>query len=114
MLVVVFIDVFGAVLLLHRVNELGCLRVAEVGKAGDVESSHHVVVLVDEVVAVEHVDTIVWGVAGDDGDLLVGTKQDDVLQGFSFVGKNASFASGAAQDLEVDEMDMHGMAPAAG
>ena len=67
--------------LLHRINEVGRFRVAEVGERGDVEGGHHVVVFVDEVVAVEHVDAVPRRVAGEDAHFFVGAQEDDVFEG---------------------------------
>ena len=68
------VDILGSVLLLHRVDKLGCFGVAEISETGDVKSSHHVVIFVDKVVAMEHLYTIIRSVTGDDCNLLVHTK----------------------------------------
>ena len=67
--------------LLHRINEVGGFRVAEVCERGNVEGGHHVVVFVDEVVAVEHVDAVPRRVAGEDTHFFVGAEEDDVFEG---------------------------------
>jgi hypothetical protein len=57
------VEWLGAVLGFHGVDEVGLFVVAEVFECGDVEGGHHVVVFVDQVVAVEHVETIPSGEA---------------------------------------------------
>lgn len=42
-----------AVALFHGINEAGLLIIAKVREGGDVHGSHHLVVFVDQVVAVE-------------------------------------------------------------
>lgn len=96
-LVICLAERLCAVALFHWVNEAGLLVVAKVSESSDVESSHHLVVLVDEVVAVElnrvsvcrnciewaletyHVETVPRCVAGDDLSFLVLGQPDDVL-----------------------------------
>ena len=85
LLAIVVVLVLAAVLLLHRIQKLGGLGIAPVAEAGDVKSSHHVMVFVDQIVAVEHVDTIVRCVTGDDGHNFILAKQDDILEGLLFV-----------------------------
>lgn len=69
---IVVVQVFGAVSLLHGVNEVGCLRVPPVSETGDVECGHHVMILMNEIVAVEHVDSIPRSISGNNLYLLVG------------------------------------------
>ena len=94
LLVVIGADGLAAVLDLHRVDELGGLGVAPIAEAGDVEGSHHIMVLMNKVVAVEHVDTIVRGVACNDCDLLVLAKKDNVLQSLLLVVEAVGLGGG--------------------
>lgn len=72
---------FGAPAGLHGVNEVGGFRVAEIGgEGGDVEGHRHVVVLVDEVVAVEHVDAVPGGVFSQHVHPFVIAKEDNVFE----------------------------------
>lgn len=81
----------------HWVDEAGLLVVAQVGQSGNIERGHHLVVLVDQVMAVEldfllarsvkrvcgmtnHVEAIPWSIACDDVDLFVGVEPDNILK----------------------------------
>jgi len=68
-----------AVALLHGVDEAGLFVVAKIRQGGNIHSSHHLVVFVDQVVAVEHVQTIPGCVASNHIDLLVGVQPNHVL-----------------------------------
>ena len=69
-------------------------------------------VLMNKVVAVEHVDTIVRGVACNDCDLLVLAKEDNVLQSLLLVVEDRTLTTGASQNLEVNKVDVYGVIPA--
>ena len=87
--------VLAAVFVLHRIEELGSLVIAPVFEALNVEGSHHVVIFVNKVVAMEHVYTIVGGVARNDGDFLVHAKENNILKGFFLVVENRTLATSA-------------------
>ena len=87
--------VLAAVFILHRIKELGSLIIAPVFETLDVEGSHHVVILMNEVVAMEHVDTIVRGVARNDCDLLVHAQENDIFESFLFVVEDRTLTTSA-------------------
>lgn len=65
--------------------------------------------------AVEHVDTIPGSIMGLDFDYLVGSEPDDVLETQRLVGIEGStiIGIGAGEDLEVNQVDVDGVTPAA-
>jgi hypothetical protein len=71
------------------------------------------VVFVNEIVAVEHVDTIVGSVSCNDCHLLVLTEKNNVLECFLLVGENRTAATGAREDLKVDKVDVDRVGPSA-
>ena len=76
----------------------------------DLELDHHVVVLVDEVVAVHHVPAALVLEAHDHADLLVLADVDDVLRALLVGSRRPAVA---VEDLEVDEVDVDRVEPAA-
>lgn len=50
------------ILLVHGIQEASGLIVAEIYKGLNVESSHHLMVLMDQIVTMEHVKTIPWSI----------------------------------------------------
>ncbi|TLD12853.1 uncharacterized protein PgNI_02843 [Pyricularia grisea] len=103
----------GTPALLHGVDEVSLLVVAKVGQGSHVEGGHHVVVLVDQVVAVEHVDAVPGGVVSLDEHLFVLAQPDDVLETGGLVGQDGAVAV-ALQNPKVDKVDVDGVGPAAG
>lgn len=85
----------GGPALVLGVAEVGGLVVAEVLQHGDVEGGHHVLVLVDEVVAVEHVEAGPGLVVGLDAHRLADGEPDDVLEAVGLVGLDAAVAARA-------------------
>lgn len=62
--------------------------------------------------ATHHVETVPWRIASDDVDLLVGVEPHNVLESHFLVGQDSTAATSSARDdLEVDKMDVYGMAP---
>lgn len=59
--IIFFLEAFGAVLGIHGIDESGLFVVAEICQCSDVQSGHHVVVFVNQVVAVEHVESVPSG-----------------------------------------------------
>lgn len=106
----------------HGVDEHGVVGVAVRGDVdvGDVEGGHHVVVFVDEIVAVKHVDSRPGGEVGDQlyafcgngklvnvrtgkaRELTIHAQVDDIFQGCCFVGFDNVAAPGSFYNLEVD------------
>lgn len=96
------------VALFHRIDEAGLLIVAKVRKGSDVHCSHHLVVFVDQVVAVElysvskvtsivvsenntyHVETIPRCVASDDVDFFVGVQPNNILERLLLIGSHTT------------------------
>jgi hypothetical protein len=103
---VVLAETLCAVLGFHGVDEGSLFVVTEIFQCGDIESGHHVVVFVDQVVAVEHVETIPWTIAGENLNLFVLVQPNDIFQCGLLVGKNTTSASSTAHNLEVDEMNV--------
>ena len=95
--------------LLHRINEVCCLLIAKVFQRSDVECGHHVMIFMNQVVAVEHVHTIPRSVLGQDLYLLVDTEQHYVFESNFLVFQDRAFAIYTAHYLEVDEVDVHWM-----
>lgn len=68
----------------------------------------------DNMIAVEgfgvthHVEAIPRRKPRNNVDLFVGVEPDNVFEGYLFVGPHSA-GTGAANDLEVDEMDMDGV-----
>lgn len=85
-----------------RVAEVGGLVVAEVLQHGHVEGGHHVLILVNQVVAVEHVEARPRLVMSLDPDRLAGREPDDVLETVGLVRLDAAVAARARDDAEVD------------
>ena len=87
------------------------LLVAKVLEHTDVERGHHVMVLVDQVMAMEHVHPVPGRVLGQHLHLLVGAQQHNVLERGLLVLEHRAAAVEALHDLEVDEVDMDRMGP---
>ena len=69
-------------------------------------------IFVNEVVAMEHVQSGPWGKVGDNIDLLVSSQVDHVLERGSFVRSNPLTArSRAGNNLHVNEMNMNWVTP---
>ena len=67
----------------------------------------------DEVMAVEHVDSVPRSVVGFDRHDLIGCKPDNVLQAQALVGVDDSVVVvGSRENAEVDQVDMNRVAPA--
>ncbi len=94
---VIRIDRSSQVAWLHGIDEPGSLWVAEVRKGGDVDRSHHVVVFVDKVVAMEHVNTIPRCISRNHRRRLASAKENNVLEGFPFVWLNTSVHSSSSK-----------------
>jgi hypothetical protein len=104
--------VLRAVAGLHGVDETGLLVVAQISQRRYIEGRHHLVVLVDQIVAVEHVEAVPWCVASDNVDLFVGVQPDNILECNLFIRQDTTTrAASACDDLEVDQMDMNGVGP---
>lgn len=116
----------GTVFGIHGVDE-GCLFVvAQVFEGGDVEGGHHVVVFVDKVVAVKHVEAIpsassivsvkvvedvqeavyLRAIASEDLDFFILVEPYDILQCSLLVRKNSASSATAADNLEVDKVNV--------
>lgn len=103
----------GAPLRIQGIDEARAL-VANVRQGRDVERGHHLVVLVHQVVAVEHVLAGVRPVLRLDPHRLADVEPDDVLEALRLVVLHAAVAAARArQDLEVDEVHVDGVRPAA-
>lgn len=63
-------------------------------------------VLVDEVVAVEHVDSLPWRISGNNPHNFAGCDPNHVLHTSSFIWHHCVPSASARDDLEVNEMDM--------
>ena len=74
----------------------------------DCELGHHVVVLMDQVVAVDHVATPVRTELDEDPDRLSLTEVGDVLGAELLVERRSAVA---VQDLEVDQVDVERVEP---
>jgi hypothetical protein len=98
--------------LLHRVDEASGFRVTEISKGCNVESSHHINVLMNQVVAVEHVNTIPRGVSSKNPNNLIGTKEDNILHSDLLVRLNTT--SGTGNNLEINQVDMDRVSPSTG
>lgn len=96
--------------LLHGVDELCCLGVAKVAQAEgrDVESAHHVVVLVDKVVAVEHVDAVPGSVLRHNLQRLVWPNHANIFHACSLVRHHLAAPADPLYNLKVDKVDMNG------
>lgn len=70
-------------------------------------------VFVDEVVAVKHVDTVPRSISRDNLNLFILAEEHNVFQGFLLVREYASFSSCAGDDLEIYQMYVDGVRPAA-
>lgn len=57
----------------------------------------------------EHVQPVPGSVPGERLHRLAGLEQHDVLEAGGLVGQDAAAAAGAGDDLEVDEVDVHGV-----
>src|SRR5215218_5031931 len=77
------------------------------------ELGHHVVVLVDQVVAVDHVAAGLRAEARDHLDRLVFAAVDDVLRALLERLHAGALAARAAEDLEVDQVNVDRVEPAA-
>jgi hypothetical protein len=64
------------------------------------------VVFVDQVVAVEHVETIPWTIAGENFNLFVLVQPNDIFQCSLLIRKDTTSATSTAHNLEVDEMNV--------
>ena len=98
---------------LHGVNEVCLVGVTEICESGDVESSQHFMVLVDQVVTMEHVEAVPWCIPSNDLDGFRRTKPDNIFERNSLIGLNSTTATDSRDDLEIDEMDVDGMRPTA-
>ncbi len=83
------------------------LSVPKLRQQCDVECGHHSVVLVDQVVAVEHVETVPWAVKGKNTDSFSRLELDGILQTSRLIGKHAATTSSTTNDLHVDQMDVN-------
>ncbi|KAL2284811.1 hypothetical protein FJTKL_08640 [Diaporthe vaccinii] len=97
---------------LHGVQVSRCLIIAPVRKSSDVEGSHHVVILVDQVVAMEHVDSVPWSIVSLHDRGLSSPQPDHVLEPSGLVGHDSPVAIRPREDTEVNQMNMDGMRPA--
>ena len=68
----------------------------------------------DQVVAVEHVHPVPGRVVRLDKHGLVAREPDDVLQPAGLVRQDVTVAAGPLEDLEVNQVDVDGVGPAAG
>jgi hypothetical protein len=83
--------------------------IPELFEKGDIEYIHHQAVLMNEVVAVEHVHAIPRSVDRVDLHALTGRQQDCVFETCTLVWEYGSVATGPAENLEVDQVDMRGV-----
>lgn len=83
--------------------------VTQCSQFGDVESGHHVVVFVDEIVAVEHVQSVIRTVDCAHGDSFAWFEEDDIFQSSRLVRQYTSRSARTGEDLHVDEMEVHGV-----
>lgn len=72
----------------------------------DVEDGHHHAVLVDEVVAVKHVETVPWSVNSTNFSRLAWLEVDNVLESGRLVWKKTSRATGSLDNLERYKMNV--------
>jgi len=74
---------------------------------GDVEDGHHHAVFVNEVVAVEHVQTVPWSVDGANLGRLAWLNVDDILESGALVWEKTSGTASALDDLERNKVDVN-------
>lgn len=99
--------------LLHWVHKVRSLLISEIRKSSDVEGSHHVMILMDEVVAMEHVHPIPGRILGQNLHLLVDAEKHDIFECDLLVLEDRALPVETFNDLEVDEVDVNWMGPAA-
>ena len=99
--------------LLHRIQEARCLAIPEIFKHTDIKRSHHIMIFMNQIVAVKHVDTIPRREFGEDLHFLVDAKENDVFEGDLLVFEHRPFAVHALHDLEVDQVHVYWVRPAA-
>lgn len=63
--IVAFAEGFGSVCWVHGIQEGGGFVIAKVCDGCNVHRRHHFMVLMDQVVAVEHIETVPWSIAKD-------------------------------------------------
>lgn len=76
--------------------------VAELLQKGNVECGHHLVVFMDKVVAVEHVDAVPGSEVSEHLDDFTRLEEDSVLQAGGFVRQQSARATRSRNHLERD------------